>query len=144
MVASIQIGKGKADIYSGADAAVVRAICQVQKSCWVASPEQTRYNCLRLYGSAKRDRWVGGYGAAAVSVGPIHQHAVSVLRQTARPYQGALLRGLYKRLEQGSYQWPRTENEARQLTPQQYRWLMEGLKAEQLKARRPVDGLRII
>ena len=51
---------------------------------------------------------------------------------------------LYKRLEQGSYQWPRTENEARQLTPQQYRWLMEGLKVEQPKAHRPVDGLRII
>lgn len=33
VVASIQIGKGKADIYSGADAAVVRAICQVLKSC---------------------------------------------------------------------------------------------------------------
>ena len=38
----------------------------------------------------------------------------------------------------------RTENEVRQLTPQQYRWLMEGLKVEQLKAHRPVDGLRII
>ena len=50
----------------------------------------------------------------------------------------------YKRLEQGAYQWPRTENEVRQLTPQQYRWLMEGLKVEQLKAHRPVDGLRII
>jgi transposase len=47
-------------------------------------------------------------------------------------------------LEQGAYQWPRTENEVRQLTPQQYRWLMEGLKVEQLKAHRPVDGLRII
>lgn len=33
VAASIQIGKGKADIYSGADAAVVRAICQVLKSC---------------------------------------------------------------------------------------------------------------
>jgi len=51
---------------------------------------------------------------------------------------------LYKRLEQGAYQWPRTENEVRQLTPQQYRWLMEGLKVEQLKAHRPIDGLRII
>ena len=51
---------------------------------------------------------------------------------------------LYKRLEQGSYQWPRTENEVRQLTPQQYRWLMEGLKVEQPRAHRPVDGLRII
>ena len=33
VVASIQIGKGKVDIYSGADTAVVRAICQVLKSC---------------------------------------------------------------------------------------------------------------
>ena len=30
------------------------------------------------------------------------------------------------------------------MTPQQYRWLMEGLKVEQLKAHRPEDGLRII
>ena len=51
---------------------------------------------------------------------------------------------LYKRLEQGSYQWPRTENEVRQLTPQQYRWLMEGLKVEQPKAHHPADSLRII
>ena len=35
---------------------------------------------------------------------------------------------LYKRLESGSFQWPRTKDEARALTPQQYRWLMEGLK----------------
>ena len=33
MVASIQIGKGKVDIDSGADVAVVKAICQVLKSC---------------------------------------------------------------------------------------------------------------
>ncbi len=41
---------------------------------------------------------------------------------------------LYKRLEQGKYQWPRSEQEAKKLTPQQYRWLMEGLKVEQPKA----------
>ena len=34
---------------------------------------------------------------------------------------------LYKRLECGSFQWPRKESEARALTPQQYRWLMERL-----------------
>ena len=34
---------------------------------------------------------------------------------------------LYKRLESGSFQWPRTESEARALTMQQHRWLMEGL-----------------
>ena len=34
---------------------------------------------------------------------------------------------LYKRLEQGNFQWPRSESEVRALTPQQFRWLMEGL-----------------
>lgn len=34
---------------------------------------------------------------------------------------------LYKRLENGAFQWPRNKDEVRQLTPQQYRWLMEGL-----------------
>lgn len=48
---------------------------------------------------------------------------------------------LYKRLEQGIYQWPRTVSEARQLTPQQYRWLMEGLTVEQPKAHKPAVGL---
>ena len=51
---------------------------------------------------------------------------------------------LYKRLEAGSFQWPRTGEEARQLTPQQYRWLMEGLSIEQPKAHRPITGLSII
>ena len=41
---------------------------------------------------------------------------------------------LYKRLESGSFQWPRSEREARALTPQQYRWLMEGLSVDQPKA----------
>ena len=50
---------------------------------------------------------------------------------------------LYKRLESGSFQWPRTGEEARQLTAQQYRWLMEGLSIEQPKAHRPVTGLSI-
>ena len=51
---------------------------------------------------------------------------------------------LYKRLEIGSFQWPRTGEEARQLTPQQYRWLMEGLSIDQPKAHRPITGLSII
>ena len=51
---------------------------------------------------------------------------------------------LYKRLEQGVYQWPRTNAEVRQITPQQYRWLMEGLNVEQSKAHRPVTDLSII
>lgn len=51
---------------------------------------------------------------------------------------------LYKRLEQGAYQWPRNGSEVRALTPQQYRWLMEGLKIEQPKAHREVMGLSAV
>ena len=51
---------------------------------------------------------------------------------------------LYKRLEKGAYQWPRKQSDVRELTPQQYRWLMEGLAVEQSKAHRPVLGLRMI
>ena len=51
---------------------------------------------------------------------------------------------LYKRLENGTFQWPRTGEEARQLTAQQYRWLMEGLSIEQPKAHKPVSGLSMI
>jgi transposase len=50
---------------------------------------------------------------------------------------------LYKRLERGSYQWPRTAQEVRELTPQQFRWLMEGLQVEQPKALKPVKNIRL-
>ena len=51
---------------------------------------------------------------------------------------------LYKRLESGSFQWPRSETEARELTPQQYRWLMEGLQIDQPKAHKAVMGLSVV
>jgi len=51
---------------------------------------------------------------------------------------------LYKRLENGRFQWPRSGDEAKALTPQQYRWLMEGLNVEQPKAHRQAAGLSMI
>ena len=44
---------------------------------------------------------------------------------------------LYKRLDNGRFQWPRNETEARKLTSQQLRWLMEGLEIEQKNAIKP-------
>ena len=41
---------------------------------------------------------------------------------------------LYKRLDNGRFQWPRNPAEVRTLTRQQYRWLLEGLSIEQPKA----------
>lgn len=40
---------------------------------------------------------------------------------------------LYKRFENGKLQWPRKESEAKKLTQQQLRWLLEGLKIDQRK-----------
>lgn len=41
---------------------------------------------------------------------------------------------LYKRLTNGNFQWPRSEEELRQLDTQSFRWLMEGLAIEQKKS----------
>lgn len=45
---------------------------------------------------------------------------------------------LYKRLEGGKFQWPRSEYEAKNITKQEFRWLMEGLSIEQPKALKKV------
>lgn len=41
---------------------------------------------------------------------------------------------LYKRLENGKFKWPRTEQEALHISNQQFRWLLEGLEIIQPKA----------
>ncbi|EGC04390.1 IS66 family insertion sequence element accessory protein TnpB [Ruminococcus albus] len=44
---------------------------------------------------------------------------------------------LYKRLENGKYKWPRDRVEAKQITKQEFRWLLEGLSIEQKTAIKP-------
>ena len=51
--------------------------------------------------------------------------------QKANKIKGLLWEGdgfllLTKRVEDGRFVWPRTSNEARQLTPKQFEWLMNG------------------
>ena len=41
---------------------------------------------------------------------------------------------LYKRLQEKQFQWPRKEQALKQLTQQEFRWLMEGLSIVQKKA----------
>lgn len=41
---------------------------------------------------------------------------------------------IYKRLSNGRFQWPRSEEQLRNLDPQSFRWLIEGLKIDQPKA----------
>lgn len=62
--------------------------------------------------------------------------------KNSRKLKGLLWEGdgfllLNKRLENGRYRWPRNETEAKVLTAQQIRWLMEGLEIEQSKAIKP-------
>ena len=51
---------------------------------------------------------------------------------------------MYKRLENGSFQWPRTTEDVREITPQQFRWLIEGLTIDQKKVIRKVENKMII
>lgn len=41
---------------------------------------------------------------------------------------------VYKRLEQGKFQWPKSSDEARLISKQELRWLLEGLAIDQPKA----------
>ena len=41
---------------------------------------------------------------------------------------------MYKRLDNGAFQWPRSESEVKLLTQEQFVWLMQGLSVEQPKA----------
>lgn len=51
---------------------------------------------------------------------------------------------LYKRLESGRYQWPRSEEEVRSITPQQFRWLTEGLTIDPGKRVRKITPGRAV
>ncbi len=59
-------------------------------------------------------------------------------RIKALMYDGSGFVLIYKRLDvNGRYQWPRNGKEARNLTWQEFDWLMSGLDIEQPKAFRP-------
>ena len=47
---------------------------------------------------------------------------------------------LYKKLVNGSFQWPRNASEVKSLTAKQFRWLMEGLTIE---SRKPVKEVSL-
>lgn len=51
---------------------------------------------------------------------------------------------MYKRLENGRFTWPRSREEALEITDQQFRWLMEGLNIIQPRQIRKSDKKRVI
>ena len=46
---------------------------------------------------------------------------------------------LYKRLENGKFQWPMTPQDVRTITSQEFRWLLEGLSIDQPRAVRKIN-----
>jgi transposase len=47
---------------------------------------------------------------------------------------------LYKRLEDGRFNWPKNEQEVRNLTREQFIWLMQGLSIDQPRAIKQIEG----
>lgn len=77
-----------------------------------------------------------------LSLDPFSKNLFLFCGKNARKLKGLLWENdgfllLNKRLENGRYRWPRDETEARMLTVQQLRWLLEGLEIEQSKAIKP-------
>lgn len=77
-----------------------------------------------------------------LSLDPFDRSLFLFCGNNAKKLKGLLWEGdgfllLSKRLENGRYSFPRTEMEAKRLTEQQIRWLLEGLSIEQKKAIRP-------
>ena len=71
------------------------------------------------------------------------------MRRRADRIKGLLWEGdgfllLYKRLEDGRFQWPRNATEVINMSPQQYKWLMEGLSIHQKRYVKEVYAKQIV
>ena len=65
------------------------------------------------------------------------------LRKRTDRIKGLLWEGdgfllLYKRLYSGAFQWPRSADEAKEISPDQYQMLMQGLE---IIAKRPIEQI---
>ena len=90
----------------------------------------------RAYRYEAFHQWPHGDNPGYLPDGPLRKHTVFFCgRKTDRlkalyhDKNGFVL--LYMRLDSGRFQWPRCASEARMLTRQEYRWLMEGLSIDQ-------------
>lgn len=51
---------------------------------------------------------------------------------------------MYKRLENGKFQWPKNNEQVREISSQQYRWLIEGLSIDQKKTIQKINDKTIL
>ena len=76
------------------------------------------------------------------SLDPYNKSLYLFCGRNARKLKGLLWEGdgfllLQKCLDNGRFRWPRSTEEARRLSPQEIRWLLEGLEIDQPKAIKP-------
>ncbi|MCE7793811.1 IS66 family insertion sequence element accessory protein TnpB [Salipaludibacillus sp. CUR1] len=51
----------------------------------------------------------------------------------------------YRRLEKGTFSWPEANpSSAKEISPRQFRWLLDGLSLEQKSAHPPVQAERVV
>ena len=77
-----------------------------------------------------------------LALDPFNKSLYLFCGRSASKLKGLLWEGdgfllLQKRLENGRFRWPRSTEEARALSPQEIRWLLEGLEIDQPKAIKP-------
>ena len=65
-------------------------------------------------------------------------------RMKALLWEGDGFQLMYKRLDNGCFQWPRNGSEAKLLTHEQDIWLLQGLAVEQPKAIKPAQRRDVI
>lgn len=78
----------------------------------------------------------------AFSLDPYSKSLYLFCGKNAQKLKGLLWEGdgfllLNKQLDNGRFRWPRSTEEARHLSPQEIRWLLEGLEIEQPKEIKP-------
>ena len=74
-------------------------------------------------------RFVGAY-TALFAVVALLAFIVPLAQGKTLIWEGDGFLMLTKRLEKGSYSWPRTSEDVRAMTPEQFKWLMHGFSID--------------
>lgn len=106
--------------------------------------------CMWIYRSKKWNRWPGFDHSEPFFPSPFDEGTLFLFcgRKTNRmkgllwEVDGFVL--LYKRLEEGRFQWPRKTEDIENISIEQYHWLLEGMAITQRKTIQKVERKMIL